>query len=168
MQFPKEQSDRCINVNLYSVIRCFYQNRNTFVENNAETSEPEAKRQKVDENTKSASNIQKKTWQLDNEKACKILDQKVDSLIITAKEHPVNITKELLSFLKGNRNFVVFSLFKELHQDLYTYLKTRTDIINIRITNNFMRNYQVLPNRTHPEVNMTIAGYLLTGYKLDM
>ncbi|CAG9862025.1 unnamed protein product [Phyllotreta striolata] len=102
MQFPKEQSERCINVNLYSVLRCFYQQKNTFQEQE-EIEEPEAKRQKTEE-----TSAQKKSWQLDNERACKILNEKVDCLIITAKEHPVNIVKELIQFLNGNRNLVVF------------------------------------------------------------
>ncbi|KAJ8933787.1 hypothetical protein NQ314_013823 [Rhamnusium bicolor] len=192
MQFPQEQSDRCVNVNLYSVLRCFYQSKETFsfkndslekpsdiatktsetegsesenrvMETSAvseDTAEPSAKKPRIEENS------QKRQWQLDNEKACRILKNKVDCLIITAKEHPVNIVKELLQFLSGGRSFVVFSLLKEPLQDLYFYLKSRVDIIYIRLSTNFMRNYQVLPDRTHPEVNMNTGGYILTGFKL--
>ncbi|XP_057652522.1 tRNA (adenine(58)-N(1))-methyltransferase non-catalytic subunit TRM6 [Diorhabda carinulata] len=196
MQFPKEQAERCINVNLYSVLRCYYQAKkvneksedNTFVNDNLDEAEPLNKKRKLEtdkveelqatnivlETQESSQSmvskellVQKKSWQLDNERACRLLEQKVDSLIITAKEHPVNLVKELLQFLHGNRHFVVFSSLKELQHDLYFYLKTRTDIINIKLCNSFMRNYQVLPNRTHPEVNMTTGGYILTGYKLN-
>ncbi|XP_056635737.1 tRNA (adenine(58)-N(1))-methyltransferase non-catalytic subunit TRM6 [Diorhabda sublineata] len=196
MQFPKEQAERCINVNLYSVLRCFYQAKevneqsedNTFVNDNLNEAEPLNKKRKLEtdkveelqttnvvlETQESSQSmvskellVQKKSWQLDNERACRLLEQKVDSLIITAKEHPVNLVKELLQFLHGNRHFVVFSSLKELQHDLYFYLKTRTDIVNIKLCNSFMRNYQVLPNRTHPEVNMTTGGYILTGYKLN-
>lgn len=38
MQFPQEQAERCINVNIYSVLRCFYQNQ-----------EPDAKKLKLEE-----------------------------------------------------------------------------------------------------------------------
>ncbi|XP_072379592.1 tRNA (adenine(58)-N(1))-methyltransferase non-catalytic subunit TRM6 [Diabrotica undecimpunctata] len=192
MQFPKEQVDRCTNVNLYSVLRCFYQQKESFSEkapidcHQSENSEgePQTKKPKLDTSTEDTKDISednsmqeskkssndsthKRIWQIENEKACRILEQKVDSLIITVKEHPVNIVKELLQFLHGNRHFVVFSSLKELQHDLYFYLKSRTDIINIRVCNSFMRNYQVLPNRTHPEVNMTTGGYILTGYKLS-
>ncbi|XP_018562412.1 tRNA (adenine(58)-N(1))-methyltransferase non-catalytic subunit TRM6 [Anoplophora glabripennis] len=192
MQYPREQIDRCINVNLYSVLRCFYQNKAAYSEKNKnaveenpkleantsetnieeksctetdtneDTTEPSAKKPRLEEGTS-----QKRQWELENEKACRILESKVDSLIVTAKEHPVNIVKELLQFLKGGRSFVVFSLLKEPLQDLYGYLKSRVDIISIRISNNFMRNYQVLPDRTHPEVNMNTGGYILTGFKLS-
>ncbi|CAH1118617.1 unnamed protein product [Phaedon cochleariae] len=178
MQFPIEQAERCINVNLYSVLRCYYQQKDSFsdssetksdtntdqnLENGAknnEESEPTSKKARLEEPN------QKKSWQLDNERACKILDQKVDSLIVTAKEHPVNIVKALLPFLRGNRSLVVFSLLKEPLQDLYFYLKSRVDIVSIKLSNNFMRDYQVLPDRTHPEVNMNYGGYILTGFKL--
>lgn len=39
--------------------------------------------------------------------------------------------------------------------------------INIRLIENWLRNYQVLPDRTHPEVSMSGGGgYLLTGWKV--
>lgn len=197
MQFPKEQAERCINVNLYSALRCFYQDKEVVkkkmedikseVNDDFDEAEPQKKKLKLEaekmdelpvtniklETQESQSHlskeesVQKKSWQLDNERACRLLEEKVDSLIITAKEHPVNLVKELLQFLRGNRHFVVFSSLKELQHDLYFYLKSRTDIINIKLCNSFMRNYQVLPNRTHPEVNMTTGGYILTGYKLN-
>lgn len=109
----------------------------------------------------------KKSWQLENERACRILEKKVDSLIVTAKEHPVSIVRELLPFLNGNRHFVIYSLLREPLQDLYFYLKGRTDILSIKVMNSFMRNYQVLPDRTHPEVNMNNGGFILCGYKLN-
>lgn len=192
MQYPQEQIDRCINVNLYSVLRCFYQNKaafsrknkNTIVETenineaeadasannklgsedeeNEDNAEPSTKKPRLEEGAS-----HKKLWEVENERACQMLESKVDSLIVTAKEHPVNIVKELMQFLKGGRSFVVFSLLKEPLQDLYGYLKSRVDIISIRMSNNFMRNYQVLPDRTHPEVNMNTGGYILTGFKLS-
>ncbi|KAJ8977575.1 hypothetical protein NQ317_016101 [Molorchus minor] len=191
MQFPQEQTERCINVNLYSVLRCFYQNKAEYSKHNKkdnssekelsnqnetssgnsenakghdynDTSEPSAKKPKIEDVTS-----QKKQWQIDNEAACRILEKKVDSLIITAKEHPVNIVKELIQFLNDGRSFVVFGSLKEPLQDLYLYLKSRADIVSIKLSNNFMRYYQVLPGRTHPEVNMNSGGYILTGFKLN-
>ncbi|XP_050305485.1 tRNA (adenine(58)-N(1))-methyltransferase non-catalytic subunit TRM6 [Anthonomus grandis grandis] len=150
MQFPEEQRNRCINVNLYSVLRHYYQSE-----------DPPCKKAKVDEPQKVPQ------WQLDNVKACEILTNKCDSLIVTCKEHPVNIVKELLPFLRGARQLVVFSLIREPLQDLFLYLKSRLDIVAIRLSNNFLRNYQVLPERTHPEVNMNSGGYILTAVKLN-
>lgn len=210
MQFPFEQANRCINVNIYSVLRCYYQNKSSYSENSKEkqdvnvlnnslntlecTSKEVEKSsigsdsnpvQQTDKEGKSGditednldgepSNkkiklidcVQKKSWQVDNERACKLLEKKVDSLIVTSKEHPVTIVTELLPLLNTNRNLVVFNLLREPLQDLYCYLKSRTDIVNIRFMNSFVRNYQVLPGRTHPEVNMTNGGYILTATKV--
>lgn len=194
MQFPKEQANRCINVNIYSVLRCYYQNKETYSKNsdaivntpNSDSNECTSKliddTSKADQSAENSEDfdaepfkkkiklddpIHKKSWQLDNEKACKLLEKNVDSVIITSKEHPVTIVTELLSFLNNNRNLVVFNLLREPLQDLYFYLKSRTDIVNIRLMNSFVRNYQVLPGRTHPEVNMTNGGYILAATKVN-
>lgn len=196
LAMQREQTFRCINVNIYSVLRCYYQNKDSYSESitirndtnqssstdigntiskdfttvingtntdncNNFDDEPSIKKMKLDESS------QKKSWQLDNERACKLLEKKVDSLIVTSKEYPVTIVTELLSFLNNNRNLVVFNLLREPLQDLYFYLKSRTDIINIRLMNSFVRNYQVLPGRTHPEVNMTSGGYILAATKVN-
>lgn len=193
MQFPSEQSDRCINVCLYSVLRCFYQEQSTSSQSDAATVETNDKKVKCDQseeptvNKDTASQSEATTveinennkrkcdqsderpakrpcWQVDNEKACKFLKNKFDSLVIVAKEHPWNILNELLTFLNDGRPFVVFSLLRELLESLYVEMKNRKDIISLRLTSTFMRNYQVLPDRTHPDVNMTCGGYILTGF----
>lgn len=171
MQFPREQVERCINVNIYSVLRCFYQSGCDTVETSESgdaTSEGEStnRKRKAETNEGEPPAKKKPGWQLENEKACAVLTEKVDGLIVVAKEHPVKIVEELLSFVKGGRNIVVFNLLKEPLQDLYLFLKSRTDFINIRVSNNFLRHYQVLPDRTHPYVNMTSGGYLLSATKL--
>lgn len=156
MQFPKEQNERCINVNLYSVLRCFYQNKNSYTEE-----EQPCKKMKLEE-----SAIKKPCWQIENEKACKILLNKIDGLVIVSKEHPVNIVSALQPFLKGSRNLVVFNVIKEPLQDLYVHLKSKCDFVCIKLSNNFMRNYQVLPERTRPDMLMTNGGFILTAHKL--
>lgn len=187
MQFPQEQRERCINVNVYSVLRCFFQKKDNFnttdcgndslpdiemscpeskAVERVESDEPLVKKPKLDEN--SAISIPKgPQWQIDNERACKILENKCDSLIITSKEHPVHIVKEMLQFLKGGRQIVVFSLIREPLQDLFLYLKGRLDIVAIKLGSNFLRNYQVLPDRTHPEVMMNSGGFILSAVKLN-
>lgn len=231
MQFPQEQLERCINVNIYSVLRCYYQEKDSYSEtgekskvenleeentikkikldeeatcssvntenketvsqssensevvgikqvseNNeenklsdviseSEKSEQTGTKRKLSDDTSDAK-PKKPCWQFDNEKACRILKNKVDGLIVTCKEHPVNIVKELVPFLKGSRSFVVFHLMREPLEELYVHLKSRCDFISLRLSNNFLRNYQVLLDRTHPEVNMSSGGYILSGFKL--
>lgn len=190
MQFPAEQSDRCINVCLYSVLRCFYQEQNTSGQSevtygNNKVKCDQSEQATVNKDTASQSEVttvetnennkrkcdqpderpaKRPCWQLDNEKACKFLKNKFDSLVVVAKEHPLNIVNELLTFLNDGRPFVVFSLLRESLESLYVELKNRKDIISLRLTSTLMRNYQVLPDRTHPDVNMTCGGYILTGF----
>jgi len=179
MQFPQEQLDRCIHVNLYSVLRCYYQNKESYAADGLECSQivekhstdetnSNPRKRKHEDNDSDETKAKKPCWQIDNEKACRILQEQVDSIIIVAKEHPVNIVKELVPFLKAGRTIVVFSLIKEPLQDLYFYLKNRTDFIAVKLSNNFMRNYQILPERTHPEVSMNFGGYILSAYKLNV
>ncbi|KAL0276087.1 UNVERIFIED_CONTAM: hypothetical protein PYX00_003744 [Menopon gallinae] len=91
-------------------------------------------------------------------------NRKVDSLIIVGKEHPKSIFTVLVKYLDISRPFVVYCPIREPLQELYCDLKSRSDVICIRITESFMRGYQILPDRTHPDINMSgSGGYLLTG-----
>ncbi|TMW54398.1 hypothetical protein DOY81_000501 [Sarcophaga bullata] len=180
LNLPEEQLQRCVSVNLYSVLREYYQGSNETAGQESEDSEPNSKKQKLDEDAKDkeASNeaatneetpktsaLQK--WQLENKRAVGLMHEKFDSLVIAAKEHPANLVKELLQFVKPSRPIVIFSLCKEVLMELYVDLKTGSKVTNLHLTSNWLRMYQILPNRTHPEVNMQAnSGYLLCGYTL--
>lgn len=106
-------------------------------------------------------------WQIENRRAVNLMHNKFDSLVIASKEHPANLVKELLPFVKPSRPVVIFSLCKEVLMELYVELKSSSKVTNLHLTSNWLRMYQILPNRTHPEVNMNAnSGYLLTGYTL--
>ncbi|XP_065355760.1 tRNA (adenine(58)-N(1))-methyltransferase non-catalytic subunit TRM6 [Calliphora vicina] len=181
LNLPEEQLQRCISVNIYSVLREFYQGQETASET-AEVSEPSSKKQKLNEDDKDSSETSSESaktedaakppatlqkWQLENKRAAALMQDKFDSLVIAAKEHPANLVKELLPFVKPSRPIVVFSLCKEVLMELYVDLKTSSKVTNLHLTSNWLRMYQVLPNRTHPEVNMQAnSGYLLTGITL--
>lgn len=156
MQFPDEQEKRCLNVNLFSVLRHFHQNIPADLE---ET--PPAKKQKIEE---------KKTplWRLENEQACILLKKGVDSLVIVAKSHPIGLVDALEQFLLPSRNLVVFCLYQEPLQELYSHLKRKHYFLSIRIYSNWGRNYQILPERTHPNTNMTLGGYILSAVKISL
>uniref|UniRef100_A0A182M8S7 tRNA (adenine(58)-N(1))-methyltransferase non-catalytic subunit TRM6 n=1 Tax=Anopheles culicifacies TaxID=139723 RepID=A0A182M8S7_9DIPT len=197
MDFPAEQLARCVSVNIYSVLRHFYQakeaengeknaelmkveeiavateepaiveqdvgingtNKRKLEETDVESAAIEAKQPKIDR--------QKQTWELDNEAATNIMKEKFDSLVIVAKEHPYSILKALLPFVKSSRPVVIFSTSREILTECYVDMKTEASVTYLRITSNWMRQYQILPNRTHPDVTMSgSSGYLLTGYTI--
>ncbi|KAJ2946741.1 hypothetical protein O0L34_g12801 [Tuta absoluta] len=117
------------------------------------------------ENDNKLSEPKKPKWHFDNIAASEILTEKVDSLVIACKEDPLNIFMELMQFVKPGRPFVVYNTVAEPLQHLYLELKMLPQVIALKLTGNWMRNYQVLPERTHPEVMMNNqSGFLLTGY----
>ncbi|CAK1599686.1 unnamed protein product [Parnassius mnemosyne] len=197
MNFGAEQLDRCISVNVYSALRQYYQGCDTNSNENLSvlenSTENELKRKaddvidhkskiaKIDNLTDDKNNIvsltdshkidqsepKKPKWHFLNIAASQLLSNKVDSLVIASKEDPQNIFKELSAFVKPGRPFVVYYNVAEPLQQLYMTLKSQNNIAALRLTWNWMRNYQILPERTHPEVMMNgSGGFLLSGYIL--
>lgn len=190
--------DRLVPVNIYSVLRHFYQNMQeevvakkdpeVAVQEDDKSSEPAPKKIKIDEenDTKNGQGEEqdamdqesttttpettpekpKKKWQLDNEEGCRILADKMDSLVIVAKEEPISILRNLLPFMKHSSPLVVYSQCREVLVECYNELKSGSikNVTDIHIYSSFQRNYQVLPDRTHPDINMSgNSGYILTG-----
>uniref|UniRef100_A0A2K5H8J4 tRNA (adenine(58)-N(1))-methyltransferase non-catalytic subunit TRM6 n=1 Tax=Colobus angolensis palliatus TaxID=336983 RepID=A0A2K5H8J4_COLAP len=53
--------------------------------------------------------------------------------------------------------------------ECYTKLRERGGIINLRLSETWLRNYQVLPDRSHPQLLMSGGGgYLLSGFTVAM
>ncbi|XP_055597216.1 tRNA (adenine(58)-N(1))-methyltransferase non-catalytic subunit TRM6 [Uranotaenia lowii] len=194
MNFDSEQLARCISVNIYSVLRHYYQDgkpledeKTTIDEvveptpfengngeasslkrknNSPEADGPESKQIKYDESTVETQKKQQQ-WELENAAACDLMKEKFDCLVLVAKEHPQNILKALLPFVKPSRPVVVFNTAKEILLECYMDMKMAANVTYLRVTSNWMRQYQILPNRTHPDVNMSAnSGYLLTGYTI--
>lgn len=216
LNLPHEQLDRCISVNIYSVLRHYYQNFKEAIDNgtssgtkrkinedsgenidnqiplkimrndlkisieksSADHSENiteivlkqdngEESLNKISEsgsnNTKTPPS--KQQWIIDNERACNLLKNEMDGIIIVSKEHPLNIFKHLLPFIKPSRPIVIFNTSKEILTEMYIDLKASSEVTNLRLTSNWLRTYQILENRTHPDVIMNgNNGYLLCGY----
>ncbi|CAJ1077431.1 tRNA (adenine(58)-N(1))-methyltransferase non-catalytic subunit TRM6 [Xyrichtys novacula] len=87
-----------------------------------------------------------------------------DGLVIASRFHPCPVLMGLLKFLSPSRPFVVYSQYKEPLIECYTKLKEQGGAVNIRLTDTWLRHYQVLPNRTHPLLLMSGGGgYILSG-----
>ncbi|CAG9803001.1 unnamed protein product [Chironomus riparius] len=190
---------KCISVNVYSVLRQFYQGpaelevkdfdkveaesrkRKHENGNDEESEENPSKRQNLEtesapvepidskrQQRENERNIKKQKWQEENEEALKVLRNKVDSLTIVSKEDPLPILKELLPFVNPGRPVVLFHTCKEVLMECYSAVKASCGLINVRLTTNFMRNYQVLPMRTHPAVQINgSSGWIMVGYTVD-
>ncbi|CAH1711414.1 tRNA (adenine(58)-N(1))-methyltransferase non-catalytic subunit TRM6 [Aphis gossypii] len=93
-----------------------------------------------------------------------IKSNKFDGLIVVCREEPTEFVKTLLPYLSLSRPFVIYSAFREVLVSMYAEFKMRRDVVFLRLTDNFMRYHQVLPNRTHPDVTMDDGGgFLFSG-----
>ena len=88
----------------------------------------------------------------------------MDALLIACRQHPTNILLSLVRYLAPSRPFAVFSPYKEPLLDAYVKVKETGKAIMVTLTESWLRNHQVLPDRTHPEVLMSGGGgYILSG-----
>nr|XP_035154221.1 tRNA (adenine(58)-N(1))-methyltransferase non-catalytic subunit TRM6 isoform X1 [Callithrix jacchus] len=93
----------------------------------------------------------------------------VSSLIVASRFHPTPLLLSLLDFVAPSRPFVVYCQYKEPLLECYTKLRERGGVINLRLSETWLRNYQVLPDRSHPKLLMSGGGgYLLSGFTVAM
>ncbi|CAD5119877.1 DgyrCDS8462 [Dimorphilus gyrociliatus] len=93
-----------------------------------------------------------------------LADSNADGLIVASKFHPTPIVLNLIQFIAQNRPIVIFCQHIEPLLDCYNQLKSKGNVLMLKIFDIFLREHQVLQNRTHPHINMSnTGGYLLTG-----
>jgi len=92
------------------------------------------------------------------------LREGVDSLIIASKFYPLPILKEAIVLLTPSSPFVIFSEFVEPLVECYLYLHQNSLAVRLVLSDTWMREFQTLPGRVHPQMYMSSSsGYLLTG-----
>ncbi|XP_053140779.1 tRNA (adenine(58)-N(1))-methyltransferase non-catalytic subunit TRM6 isoform X2 [Hemicordylus capensis] len=98
------------------------------------------------------------------ETAALLKDKNADGLIVASRFHPTPLLLSLLEFVAPSRPFVVYCQYKEPLLECYTKLKEKGGVVNLKLSETWLRNYQVLPDRSHPKLMMSGGGgYLLTG-----
>ncbi len=113
-------------------------------------------------------NMRKEMRRLEAKKAIEILREKnIDGLLVMSKNFdPLNIVELLLNFLSNSRPFAIFSPNIEPLNNCYVALKKSS--VFLRLSETWLRKYQVLPDRTRPEMLMSASsGYLLSGIKVS-
>mmetsp|Transcript_17486 Transcript_17486/g.25849 ORF Transcript_17486/g.25849 Transcript_17486/m.25849 type:complete len:487 (+) Transcript_17486:106-1566(+) len=97
-----------------------------------------------------------------------LLERPSDSLVIATKHDPTETLLGMLPHLGPSCPFVVFCEYMEPLAHCLLELQKNNLAINLRLTDTWMREYQVLPGRTHPNMHMSQnGGFLLMGIKLD-
>lgn len=91
----------------------------------------------------------------------------MDSMIfIVQNDHPLPLLKSSFKFLTASGQFVIYSDTVQPLLDCYHYLKSNSLAVSLNLSDSWLRKYQVLPDRTRPEMSTTgFGGYLLFGTK---
>uniref|UniRef100_A0A7S0DSQ4 tRNA (adenine(58)-N(1))-methyltransferase non-catalytic subunit TRM6 n=2 Tax=Amorphochlora amoebiformis TaxID=1561963 RepID=A0A7S0DSQ4_9EUKA len=90
-----------------------------------------------------------------------------NSLIIASRFDTKAILRDLLPYVAGSSAIVVYSEAIDPLKDAINFLKTTGQAVNCNICENWFREYQILPKRTHPMMNMNgMGGYILTAIKI--
>ncbi|XP_054837647.1 tRNA (adenine(58)-N(1))-methyltransferase non-catalytic subunit TRM6 isoform X2 [Eublepharis macularius] len=98
------------------------------------------------------------------EAAALLKDKDADGLIVASRFHPAPLLLSLLEFVAPSRPFVVYCQYKEPLLECYTKLREKGGVVNLKLSETWLRNYQILPDRSHPKLTMSGGGgYLLTG-----
>jgi len=91
-----------------------------------------------------------------------------DSIVISSKYEPYSVLSELFPYLALSRPFVLFANSAQPLAECYDKLLKKKTALNLDLSETWMRVYQVLPDRTHPMMNMDAAsGYILSGTKVE-
>lgn len=97
-----------------------------------------------------------------------VLSRQSDCVIIAVRYDATETLLALLPHLAPSCPFVVYCEFIEPLTKCFLELQRNSLAVNLRLSDTWAREYQILPGRTHPNMNMRQSGgFLLTGTKLD-
>lgn len=94
-------------------------------------------------------------------------DGEFESLILACEYDPYSIIERVLPALAGSAAIVVYSQHLGALQSLFLSLRSNPSFISVTIHEPWLRKYQVLPGRTHPEMNgMAHGGFYLSAIRV--
>lgn len=85
-------------------------------------------------------------------------ERKSDSIIIVARFDPTETLFSVFHSLAPSCPFVVFCEYLEPLTACFQKLQENLMAINLRLSNTWAREFQILPGRTHPNMNMNQNG----------
>ncbi|SPO28129.1 related to GCD10 - translation initiation factor eIF3 RNA-binding subunit [Ustilago trichophora] len=90
-----------------------------------------------------------------------------DAVLIACHYDPISILNRLKPHLGGSASVVVHSPYLQPLNEAHAKLRGDEEFINISVTEPWLRKYQVLPGRTHPEMTTSsTAGYILHALRV--
>lgn len=90
-----------------------------------------------------------------------------DALIVASEYEPYSVLEALFPFIAGSASIVVHSPHMQILADLQNKLRGLPQYLFPNIVEGWLRQYQVLPGRTHPMMAMSgSGGYVLHTIKV--
>ncbi|TKY89902.1 hypothetical protein EX895_001199 [Sporisorium graminicola] len=90
-----------------------------------------------------------------------------DAVLIACHYDPMSILRRLKPHLGGSASVVVHSPYLQPLAEAHSKLRGDEEFINISVTEPWLRKYQVLPGRTHPEMTTSsTAGFILHALRV--
>ncbi|VVB03491.1 unnamed protein product [Arabis nemorensis] len=91
------------------------------------------------------------------------------SLIIAAQDQdPWSVAKDVLPLLSYSAPFAIYHQYLQPLATCMHNLQQEKMAINLQITEPWLREYQVLPSRSHPHMQMSsFGGYVLSGIRIS-
>jgi len=163
MNFSETKMKQMLTVSLDEILNT--KNENNIPEEKDEEGVPNCSDEKKRKSDEAYTQIKKKHRPITSTDGLNFIrSNKFDGLIVVCREEPTEFVKILLPYLSLSRPFVIYSAYREVLVTIYAEFKMRRDVVFLRLTDNFMRYHQVLPNRTHPDVTMDDGGgFLFSG-----
>ncbi|EST08001.2 Eukaryotic initiation factor 3, gamma subunit [Kalmanozyma brasiliensis GHG001] len=90
-----------------------------------------------------------------------------DAVLIACHYDPMSILRRLKPHLGGSASVVVHSPYLQPLAEASAKMRQDEEFINISVTEPWLRKYQVLPGRTHPEMTTSsTAGFILHALRV--
>ncbi|KAH8927509.1 Gcd10p-domain-containing protein [Atractiella rhizophila] len=94
-----------------------------------------------------------------------------DSLLIVSTYEPASLINLLSPFLAGSASIAIYHPQIEALKKCHTMMKFSKNFVNEQVTESFIKEWQVLPGRTHPHVRgygggMNGGGFILSAVKV--
>jgi tRNA (adenine58-N1)-methyltransferase non-catalytic subunit len=109
------------------------------------------------------TSMEAQQWLQQEERPC-------DSIVLVTRYDPTATLLQLFPYLIPSGPFVIYCEFMEPLTHCFRAIQQNPKLlsINLRLSDTWMREYQVLEGRTHPNMSMSQSGgFILTGIKLD-
>eukprot|EP00158_Paraphelidium_tribonemae_P003652 Partr_v1_DN26282_c0_g1_i1_m48423 putative tRNA methyltransferase 6 homolog (S. cerevisiae) len=87
-----------------------------------------------------------------------------DGLIVASAFNPTEIITKLSPMVAPSRQIVLYHSHLQILMDTFLMMRRSDSIIDTQISENWIREYQILPQRSHPQNNRNMwPGYVISG-----